>query len=133
MNFNRGGFSLRILYCTDYGRPVRKLPSLHGRNQNSHSQIFRYNQNIFCLPHRPKFSYFFYLCLHGVSVVGNIVHYNIHTIFTTFGLKELETAFTDFFSILFLTYKHESTYLCNMHFYKKIILLCAFQSNLFYT
>ena len=36
---------------------------------NSHSQIFRYGRSIFCLPHRPKFSDFFNLCLHWVSVV----------------------------------------------------------------
>ena len=35
----------------------------------SHSQIFRYGRSIFCLPHRPKFSDFFELCLHWVSVV----------------------------------------------------------------
>ena len=34
-----------------------------------HSQIFRYDRSIFCLPHRPKFSDFFDLCLHWVSVV----------------------------------------------------------------
>ena len=31
---------------------------------NSHSQIFRYGQSIFCLPHRPKFSDLFDLCFH---------------------------------------------------------------------
>ena len=36
---------------------------------NSHSQSFRYGGSIFCLPHRPKFSDFFDLCLHWVSVV----------------------------------------------------------------
>ena len=35
----------------------------------SPSQIFRYDQSIFCLPHRPKISDFFDLCLHWVSVV----------------------------------------------------------------
>ena len=35
----------------------------------SHSQIYRYRQSIFCLPHRPKISDFFDLCLHWVSVV----------------------------------------------------------------
>ena len=39
-------------------------PKIH-----SHSQIFRYSRSIFCLPHRPKFSDFFELCLHWVSVV----------------------------------------------------------------
>ena len=33
------------------------------------SQIFRYEGSIFCLPHRPKFSDIFDLCLHWVSVV----------------------------------------------------------------
>ena len=36
---------------------------------NSHSQIFRYGRGIFCLPHRPKFSDFYDLWLHWVSVV----------------------------------------------------------------
>ena len=49
---------------TDYGRPVRKLPSLHYQ-----SQIFRYARSMFCLPHRPKLSDLFDLCLHLVSVV----------------------------------------------------------------
>ena len=36
----------------------------------SQSQIFRYGQSIFCLPHRPKISYFFdFICLHCVSIV----------------------------------------------------------------
>ena len=35
----------------------------------SHSQIFRYGQRIFCLPHWPNFSDIFDLCLHWVSVV----------------------------------------------------------------
>ena len=51
-----------ICQSMDYERPVRKLPSLH-------PQIFRYGRSIFCLPHRPKFSNFFDLFLHWVSVV----------------------------------------------------------------
>ena len=35
----------------------------------SQSQIFRYGQSRFCLPHRPTFSDIFDLCLHWVSVV----------------------------------------------------------------
>ena len=34
-----------------------------------HSRIFRYGRTIFCLPHQPKFSDFFDLCLRWVSVV----------------------------------------------------------------
>ena len=42
-------------------------PKIH-----SHSEIFRYGQGIFCLPHRPKFSDFFDLCLHWMSVVRDL-------------------------------------------------------------
>ena len=38
----------------------------------SHSQMFRYGQRIFCLPHQPNFSGIFDLCLHWVSVVRGI-------------------------------------------------------------
>ena len=46
----------------------------------SQSQIFRYGRSIFCLPHWPKISDFFDLCLHWVSVVrgkksGNEISY----------------------------------------------------------
>ena len=43
-------------------------------NINSQSQIFRYGQSIFCLPHRPKFSDIFDLCLHWVSEVQSFNH-----------------------------------------------------------
>ena len=36
---------------------------------NSYSQIFSYGPSIFCLPHQPKISDFFDLCLHWVSIV----------------------------------------------------------------
>ena len=39
----------------------------------SQSQVLRYGQRIFCLPHRPKFSDFFELCLHWVSVVRDLM------------------------------------------------------------
>ena len=57
---------------TDYGRPLRKSPSLHRPKINSQSQIFRYGPSIFYMPHRPKFSDFFDLCLHWVSVVREL-------------------------------------------------------------
>ena len=44
---------------------LTERPKIH-----SHSQIFRYGQRIFCLPHRPNFSDIFDLCFHWVSVVG---------------------------------------------------------------
>ena len=53
---------------------------------NSHSQIFRYGQRIFCLPHQPNFSDFFDLCLHWVSVVRGLMH------MIPFGLPETLTA-----------------------------------------
>ena len=40
----------------------------------SQSQIFRYSRSIFCLPHPPKISDFFDLCLHWVSVVRGWNH-----------------------------------------------------------
>ena len=43
----------------------------------SQSQIFRYDQSIFCLPHRPTFSDIFDLCLHWVSVVRGLAKENI--------------------------------------------------------
>ena len=39
---------------------------------NSQSQNFRYGCSIICLPHRPKFSDFFDLCLHWVSIVRGL-------------------------------------------------------------
>ena len=44
-------------------------PKIH-----SHSQMFRYGRSIFCLPHGPKFSDFFGLYLHWVSVVRGTEH-----------------------------------------------------------
>ena len=41
---------------------------------HSHYHIFRYGRIIFCLPHWPKFSDFFDLCLHWVSVVLGSSH-----------------------------------------------------------
>ena len=51
-------------------RTPREEKSLHCTAENSLplSQIFRYGQSIFCLPHWPNFSDYFDLCLHWVSV-----------------------------------------------------------------
>ena len=48
-----------VVWNTDYGHPVRKSPSLHGRS-------------ILSLPHRPKISDFFDLCHHWVSVTRGL-------------------------------------------------------------
>ena len=50
--------------------PREKIASTARPKIHSHSQIFKYGQSIFCLPHRPKFSDFFFdFCLHWVAVV----------------------------------------------------------------
>ena len=62
LHFSHGqGHELRTL-----GEEIAftERPKIH-----SHSQTFRSGWSIFCLPHRPKFSDFFDLCLHWVSVV----------------------------------------------------------------
>ena len=47
------------------------------------SQIFRYGRSIFCLPHWPKFSDFFDLYLHCVSVVRAMDHKIIFALWVT--------------------------------------------------
>ena len=49
--------------------PVEEIAFNARPKIKSQSQIFRYGRSIFCLPQRPKFSDFFDLCLHWVSVV----------------------------------------------------------------
>ena len=49
--------------------PGEEIASTARPKIHSHSQVFRYDQSISCLPHRPKFSNFFDLCLHWVSIV----------------------------------------------------------------
>ena len=63
---------------TDYGRP--EIASTAQPKIQSQSQIFSYGRSIFCLPHGPKISDFFDLCLHWVSVVRDHKH--------TFALQE---------------------------------------------
>ena len=48
-------------------------PKIH-----SHSQIFRYGQSIFCLPHWPNFLDICDLCLHWVSVVRVCMYLNFY-------------------------------------------------------
>ena len=78
-------FSFRFLHFSGWTHGLRTpreeiaftaRPKIH-----SHFQIFRYGRSIFCLPHWPKFSYFFDLCLHWVSLVcGASKTYLIHTL-----------------------------------------------------
>ena len=66
-----------ILMDTDDRRPTGEEIAFTVQPKiNSHSQIFRYGQSISCLPHRPKFSDFFDICLHWVSVVCAHGHRN---------------------------------------------------------
>ena len=63
-------YQLSKLYPVPRTTDAQRGNSLHCTAENSsHSQIFRYCQSIFCLPHRPNFSDIFDLCLHWVSVV----------------------------------------------------------------
>ena len=60
----------------------------------SQSQIFRYNRSIFCLPHRPKFSDIFDLCLHWVSVVRECSIWNPLTILLKVGWVKKKFSFS---------------------------------------
>ena len=60
-NYNRKGTKLENLMIV--------IPFTKRLKINSQSQIFRYHRSIFCQLHLPKFSDFFDLCLHWVSIV----------------------------------------------------------------
>ena len=57
--------------CWNHGlrTPREEISFTAQPNIQFQSQIFRYGQSIFCLPHRPNFSDILDLCLHWVSVV----------------------------------------------------------------
>ena len=62
----------KCAYCVLHHRlqtPVKEIPFNEQLKINSHPQIFRYVQRIFCLPHWPKFSDFFDLRLQWVFVL----------------------------------------------------------------
>ena len=56
---------------TDYGRPVRKLSSLHGRKSNPKPKFIGTAEAYFVCHIGPDF---FDLCLHWVSVVCGLNH-----------------------------------------------------------
>ena len=58
-----------ILLSTDYGRPERKKPSLHGRKFTPTPKFLVTAKAYFVCHFSPIFSDIFYLCLHWVSVV----------------------------------------------------------------
>ena len=63
-----------LFLCVDHGlwTPGEEIGFTERPKIHSHSLIFRYGRSIFWLPHRPKFSDFFDLCLHWVSVVRGL-------------------------------------------------------------
>ena len=66
---------------------------------NSQSKIFRYSRSMFCLPHRPKFSDFFDLCFHWVSVVRDKNHQGQYIHFLFLLEKLLQETLMKFFDI----------------------------------
>ena len=59
-----------IPFTTDYGCPVRKMPSLHCRKSTTTPKLLGMAEAYFVCYIGPNFSDFFDLCLHWVSVVG---------------------------------------------------------------
>ena len=59
--------SVTAMY-TDYGRPVKKSPSLHGRKSNPNPTFTGMVEAYFVCLIGQKISCFFDLCLHWVSV-----------------------------------------------------------------
>ena len=59
---------------TDYRRPVRKSTSLHCPKSTPTAKFLGTAEAYFCLPHQLKFSDFFDLCLHWVSIVRDLAH-----------------------------------------------------------
>ena len=82
----------------------------------SQSQIFRCSWSIFSLPHRPKFSDFFDLCLHWVSVVRGGIYC---TYLSAVRSKSMSKYVHDFWTYTFVYkeksyafgFKHESNFL----------------------
>ena len=64
---------------------------------NYHSQTFRYGRSIFCLPHWPKFSGFFDLCPHWVSVVCGFLHQKFRLILFTYLKADFSLFFGPFY------------------------------------
>ena len=63
-----------IIQIMDYGCPVRKLSLLHGWKSTPSTKFLGTAEAYFVchignLPHQPKFSDFFDLCLHWLSIV----------------------------------------------------------------
>ena len=67
--------NLFLLLCHGLRTPGEEIDFTARPKINSQSQIFRYGRSIFCLPQWPKFSDFFDVCLHWVSVVRARVDY----------------------------------------------------------
>ena len=78
-----GHYSYRNTACTMHlhihgqGTPREAIAFTALPKINSQSQIFRYDRSIFCLPHRPKFSDTFDLCLHWVIKITRAAKANL--------------------------------------------------------
>ena len=82
----------------------------------SQSQIFRYGQSIFCLPHWPNFSDIFDLCLHWVSVVRDqegLLYLPSHSFAIKFmeKKKKIRRGTCHYFRVLFPSLRRPCTYL----------------------
>ena len=68
------GFAVRLLQIKEYGlRTSGEEIAFTARPKiKSQFQILKYGQSIFCLPHRPKISDFFDVCLHWLSMEYSI-------------------------------------------------------------
>ena len=80
-----------IILGTDYGRPVRKPPSLHGRKSTPTPKFLVTAEAYFVCHIGPNFQIFFYLCLHWLSVVrGSMVLVNLESYNSCSVLAELQ-------------------------------------------
>ena len=87
---------------------------------NSQFPNFRYDRSILCLPHRPKFSDFFDLCLHWMSVVRDWVNLTYHhqienPIFMPHWVRKRANIFQHFYSSISLELQGSHVGLLLMH------------------
>ena len=103
----------RIGICTDYGRPERKKPSLHGRKFTPTPKFLGMAEAYFVrLPHWPIFSGIFDLCLHGVSVVR--AHIALHVIGCTAEVRKKMRHVLFFLIKIFTKSLHRGSVVCNV-------------------
>ena len=102
---------------------------------HSHSQIFWYGRSIFCLPHRPKSSGFFDLCLHWVSVVRAYIHVYYTKFIKEISLIELINLINSSWNLKFSYISRWSPLYMNKEKWKRhgnkvaITIYCGLQRN----